>query len=495
MSTVAVDGEDASGPAGRPWVALAELLAWFGRLSPAVYLLTALPTVLFLTVLVPPFQVPDETNHFRREVHLLRGEVVGHDIAAPGFSGARLPRSVDKVAEAFSYLIGHSDARFSPGVMHEAAATPWNWSDRDFTSFANTVIYPPFFYLPSVAALAAARGLGWNPLDAYGLARLTNGLLAVGIAALAIGRAGRGRAVLFVVLSFPTTLYLFASVSQDGLLIACSALAMALCSHAADLDRPLTTPERIGVALLLGAVVAARPPYVPMVAVLVGPLVRCSGPRIGARLRAAVPATGALAIAACWVLFGAKPAQTPMRLEAGVSIPDQLLFCLHHPAAFPTALLNTVSDRIGTHVAQAIAVLGWSETLFPPLYYDAAAVALAVAVALSLGGRRGAPSPRRGSALLGAAVLAFIGLHAALYLQWTPVGATFVDGFQGRYLLPAAMLLAVALPAFGGAGPTVLPPAGSFAARCRTAAGLALWAFAAASHVRLPHEVFLRYYG
>ena len=495
MSTLTIRGQAGSGSAGRPGAALARLLAWFGSLSPAVYLLGALPTVVFLTVLTPPFQTPDETNHFRREVQLLRGEVVGHDITAPGFSGAWLPKSVDKVAEAFSDLIGHPEARFSPTVMHEAAATPWNWSDRGFSSFANTVIYPPFFYLPSVGALAAARGLGWTPLDAYGLARLVHGILAVGIAALAIGLAGRGRAVLFVILSFPTTLYLFASVSQDALLIASSALATAICSRAADRDRTLTAPERIGVALLFGAIVAARPPYAFLALVLATPLVRCPGPRFRARLWAAMPALGAFAIAGCWILFGARPAQTPMRLESGVSIPDQVQFCIHHPAAFPAALLNTISDRIGVEVAQAIAVLGWSETLLPPLYYVAAAVALAVAVALSLGGRRGTLSPAWGAALLVAIGLAVGGLHAALYLQWTPVGASFVDGFQGRYLLPASMLLAVALPAFGRAGPPTVPSATGVAARCRTAAGLALVAFATAGDLWLPHEVFLRYYG
>lgn len=479
----------------RAWLALARPLVWFASLSPAVYLITALPTVLFLTVLVPPFQVPDETNHFRREIQLVRGGLVGREIPAPGFSGATLPRSVETVAEAFSYLIAHPDARFSPAVMHETASTPWNWSDRAFTSFANTVIYPPFFYLPSVGALEVARGLGWKPLDAYGLARLVNGLSAVGIAALAIGLAKRGRAVLFTVLSFPSTLYLFASVSQDALLIACSALAMAICSRAADLGRSLTATERVGVVLLFGAMAAARPPYALLGAVLATPLVIYPGPGVGARLRAALPALGALSIAACWIAFGARPGQTPMRLESGVSIPGQIHFIVQHPTAFPIALANTIQDRIGVEIAQSIAVLGWSETLFPSFYYVAAGAALALATALSLGGRRASLSPRWGAALLAAAALTYVALLAALYLQWTPVGDETVDGFQGRYLLPVAMLFAVALPAFSRSGPTGVPAATGTGARCRTAAALALCGFAALSAVWLPHEVFLRYYG
>jgi uncharacterized membrane protein len=34
------------------------------------------------------------------------------------------------------------------------------------------------------------------------------------------------------------------------------------------------------------------------------------------------------------------------------------------------------------------------------------------------------------------------------YLTWTPVGFSFVEGVQGRYFLPVAMVLPLALPGF-----------------------------------------------
>ena len=41
----------------------------------------------------------------------------------------------------------------------------------------------------------------------------------------------------------------------------------------------------------------------------------------------------------------------------------------------------------------------------------------------------------RAASLL-AAVAAFGAVHGALYLTWTPIGAEFVQGVQGRYFLP-----------------------------------------------------------
>jgi len=492
----------ASGPASASprafWRVAGALLPRCERLAPWVYFLTALPTVIFLTTLTPPFQTPDETNHFRRAVQILRGEIVGHDIQAPGWSGGQLPKNVGKVAESFSYLIGHPENKFSPEIMRDTRAVPWNWTDREFTSFANTVIYPPPFYLPAVGALAIARHLGWDVLDSYGLARLTTGIVAVLIATTAIGLAANGRALLFVLLSLPMSLYLFASVSQDALLIACTALAMSLCSRAAGQERPLNAVELAVVAVLLGAATAARPPYVFLLAVLLTPIVRFGvrGTGTWARFRPMVPVATALAIGFGWIVFGATPSQTPMRLEAGVSIPEQARSMLWHPASFPTALLNTLAGNFRTDFQQSIGVLGWSDTPLSPNYYLLAGCALALAVILAVFGRGRRVTAPWGVLLLAALGLALVSVYATLYLSWTPVGAGYVDGIQGRYFLPAATLLAVALPAFGpvvaGSAPRVVARAGL---SLRSVAWLALFAMTMMSDLWLPRVVFARYFG
>jgi uncharacterized membrane protein len=49
--------------------------------------------------------------------------------------------------------------------------------------------------------------------------------------------------------------------------------------------------------------------------------------------------------------------------------------------------------------------------------------------------------------LMGCAVLGSIFLaQLALYLQWSPVGAPYVFGLQGRYYLPIAILVSALIP-------------------------------------------------
>lgn len=61
--------------------------------------------------------------------------------------------------------------------------------------------------------------------------------------------------------------------------------------------------------------------------------------------------------------------------------------------------------------------------------------------------------PRRGGAgWIVAAMLASIGgIFGLHYLTWTPVGGPVVQGVQGRYFLPLAMLLSAAAPMLGTA--------------------------------------------
>src|SRR5690606_28828581 len=70
----------------------------------------------------------------------------------------------------------------------------------------------------------------------------------------------------------------------------------------------------------------------------------------------------------------------------------------------------------------------------------------------------------RATAIIGAAVLTGIfGILLSLYITWTPVHETYIEGVQGRYFLPLALLLVAAIPAMG-AGATLRAVLTSFVA-------------------------------
>ena len=473
---------------------MARYFLCLARFAPLVYLATALPTVVFMTYLTPPSQAPDETNHFRRAVQLLRGQIVGHPVS-PTDSGGVIAKSTGEFAEALNKAIGHAEVRVDPSVMRAMHAIRWNRSDREYDSFVNTVIYPPFFYVPALGALALGQTLDLGVFDSFTLARLATGLTAVGMGALAIGLAMRGRALLFVLLSLPMTLYLFASLTQDALLVASVALVAGLCSRAAGRGRPFSTGERFLVAALVGAAVAARPPYFPLLGILLTsllrPPVRASVP--SARLLAVAPFGLALAVAAGWLLFGAGPAKVPFRVSDGVSMASQVDYLMHHIGSVPDIAERTLSGSGLWHYKQFIGVLGWSDTYLPAFYYPLASLALVVAAVLVLFETGQALGRAEGLFLFVGWILAWAATYAVLYLTWTPVGADSVDGVQGRYFLASTMLLVPALPAlaFWVRAPRAAPTPGAFLA---APAWLLLFGAAAASDWSLPQLVLTRFY-
>ncbi len=293
------------------------------------------------------------------------------------------------------------------------------------------------------------------------------------------------------------SLFLFASVSQDALMLSCTALAASLCSRAVGRDRALSAWECAVVAVLIGAAIAARPPYVALLAMLVVPVAGSEEffERQRARVRTMLSGLAALAIGSGWVVFGARLSQTPMRLEAGVSIPSQVSSMLSHPASFPEAFLNTAWDSGREQLQQTVGVLGWTDTPLPFGFYVLIGCTIGVAVLATLiESDRGVRTPW-GAVLLGAFGLAVVGIYAALYLSWTPVGANSVDGIQGRYFLPAASLLALAVPSLGSPVVRRQWGAGRDGSSIRPAVWLALFALTAASDLWLPHVVFVRYFG
>jgi uncharacterized membrane protein len=474
-------------------------------LTPILYLMISFPTVLFLSTLIPPFQAPDETNHFRRAVQLLRGEVVGH-IFSPGWAGGALPKNVGRVAETFAYMIVHPDKKVRPDLTAATRKIDWRWRDREDESFANTVIYPPTGYIPTIIGLWIGRSIGWSVLDSYYAARYCSALASVLLASFAIYTARWGRSLFFVLLSMPMTLYLFASLTQDSLLIAMTATAFSWYSRAAGEGRDIREHECYLAAVLLGCVWAARPPYLFLCPILLT-LRSLRGETLslsGRMLKRILPLAITLAIGGGWILFGASPAKTPMRLEAHVLATRQFQYFLHYPLAIFVAIYNTFHGNFGHYLKEFLGVLGWagwSEAYLPDFCYWLVYAALLCAALMSLlqGWRLDPAQPSRlgfGILCAAAAAVTCFAVCVTLYLVWTTVAADFVDGIQGRYFLSPAFALTLAVPAFGSSLAKLRRYSfGAVPTQLKGFAWLALTAIVICLDLALPHAVLIRYYG
>ena len=340
-------------------------------------------------------------------------------------------------------------------------------------SVPNTGIYPPTFYIPFAVGMEIGRLAGFGPYDSIIAARLFGALAYVVIGALALSQAKRGRGMMFVLLCLPMTLYLAASVSQDGLIIAALCLSAALWTS----DREdHSDPQRwlMGCAIF-GLVAMAKPYIVPLS--LIGWIrmpIPSSHPWKSRVLGAAIMLGPAIAWSLAMAAFVSTPflrsptpagplwTGSPGTIFATTSPIDQLRVVLAHPVTVFRLFFDAMIDRSRVLWHEAIGVFGPLQWPLPDSLYNAWSWIIPASLLSDLPSaerekeRQGYRSLVELCVGLGACALAIILVYVLQYLTWTMVGDAHVDGVQGRYLLPiiAAMipLLSNAALRFPGAG-------------------------------------------
>ena len=445
------------------------------RVLAVLFVAVALPTCITLALLTPLGQVADEPAHVLRAASLLHGQWIGRRASVIEDGKPRIRAGLDVDQALFGVQAGFLQPK--PTQDDVARAREQDWAGfLYFYPIASVAIYMPAFYGPAAVGMGLAKQAGAGPFVATYAARLANTacFVALGLAALLLAR--RGHALLFCTLMFPMTASLAASVNQDGLIIAASV-------HAAALLTRLDVPKAVGPALprgaafwtaglLLACVAAVKPPYAPLLALLLLPLppvrdwLRLRKPLL---LRAAAVVVlllsgllwSWLAVTAVATSFP-KPPYEPGPLWTG---PRPVLFDETSPAAqlgillaHPLRVLSipwTTIIHDPALLPSAVGVLGWLTVLLPDALYTLWYAAVPAALLCDLLARRA--GPRQGSLAdlalgLTAAAACVLGIYLSQYLSWTLVGNPTVQGPSGRYLLPILPLLALSLPTFKARG-------------------------------------------
>ena len=397
-----------------------------------LFVLFGLMAVACLAVLMPPFQNPDESDHFMRAYQVSRLVPIGHRLG-PSLAGGAVDTGLIQAIE--------------PG---QGAASPAAWTGKeDEAAFPNTAVYPPLLYLPAAAAIALGKLAHLKVVATLILARLLTGGVAILIGAFAIAASGTAAPWLFTVLCLPASLTQIASPSQDALMFALAAAAAAPIAKALRQGIPPSRRAFWGSVAALAVIAQARPPYAVLALLLL------LLPQTGLRERLAGLA---VVVAAClgWAAYAASQAFVNFDLDLPPGMaPDalaQLGLLAHEPSRVLAVLWHTARPMASTYWLGLLGRLGPEEIWLPRAWYEAASIVVVLAALLCLRGEGPAPRPGRALAVLavlGLGALAILGLQ---YIAHTPVGAASVAGVQGRYFLPLLLFLVAGLPACRPAG-------------------------------------------
>jgi len=419
------------------------LAARFNSTLPVLYLTWAIPFLLTLSWLTPPFQNPDEVNHYLRAVQIARGELTGYRLSGPNWlnppnAGGHSDPGVIAASDPFDHL------KFNPQQqVHQSdfiIASSTVFGRDELIGFGNTAVYPPFLYLPSVLTIWLGQVSKMPIVTTLYLSRAANGTAALLISTLALSRARRTRWVIAALAMLPMTTALYVSASQDALIISLSLLLVGIVDRIGTERRPASGIELSVIFLVASLIGMARPPYA---AIALLPLAIS----IESARRELSVAIGIASCIAFWTIFSVKVASVDMNgANAGV----QMTHILRHPFDVVPIAWRTLVEYSGNYFYEFIGVLGWLDTQLPKWFVRGVGVALAASL---LGVCATTPGPKPWLPLM-IAVAGSGMVFGGQYLTWSRPLAPFVDGVQGRYFIPMAPLLALALPA----GPRFIRP-------------------------------------
>ena len=415
-----------SGPAGNGRTDLAKLFIIYGLLA-----------VALLAMNMPPYQNVDEVSHFLRADAVSRGGLIGIPVPQGG-GGGIVDDGIGQSARLYEYLKFRPDQKVTRAVAEPAKL--FRSGDAEvLNGFANTAIYPPVLYAPAAAGIWMGNLLGLPVVQTLVLARLSTGVIAVALAAAAIIIAGPSAPFLFAVLTLPMSLALMASVSQDALILPLSAIAAALFYRIG--TGAVTGPRLFWLfCMALVPVAMARPPYAPLALLAL---------LVPGRTRAMRLAGASLILGCTLVWVEVASNVTGIMLPSGVHPIEQAAGLLRDPLGIFSLFFSTLRVFGDILFRGFIGQIGWLDVQLPRFYNWLAVLQLTLVSVLVARAVRIAPILQITATLI---LLASAGaIFAIQYLSWTPVGALVIDGVQGRYFLPLALLSVPVLTSAGAA--------------------------------------------
>jgi uncharacterized membrane protein len=170
---------------------------------------------LGVVFILPPFQSPDELNHFYRIYHITEGYGIGELDSTRTHLGGNIPSSLIEVTSPFEVIPFHKDKKTSVDTINRYLNTPLNKDKKEFKEFPNTARYAVTAYTPQVLAFSFLRIFDMNPLWMMYLGRLFTFLVWFSIIAISTLKTPVFKELFMCFLLLPASLAVNSTLNAD----------------------------------------------------------------------------------------------------------------------------------------------------------------------------------------------------------------------------------------------------------------------------------------
>ena len=387
-----------------------------------------------LVFLTPPFQTPDEYAHFYRAYALTDLDFTSME--------RPMPKSIALAAVPVNKLPAHPEEKIRVQDLLPAWKVPVDETVQEPIYYGSAMAYPPLIYLPQVIGIAVGRFLRLPLLGLLVTGRLFNLFFFALLGTVTLRLMPSHRWLLTTLLLLPMLVFLSASLSPDILTVGLSLVFIAYILRLTSNEvKQIGWPE-IGwlafLSILLGLI--KMPYFLIALCIFIIPPQKFGSKKDYFLMLTLVFGVVILTVLTIQLPIAFKMGHTITAAEINHTPLQKLEEQIYEPLTFLSMFYHTIRQFLIIYIFGFIGVIGWNETLLPLAAYAGSLIVLAGLVFID-GNRSLRLNIFQRFLMLAVFGLIFFTVHLLLYLGYTPPESVFIQGVQGRYFIPFALLL------------------------------------------------------
>ena len=427
------------------------------------FLITASVFGIIYALIVPPFQAPDEFNHFYRSWQIAdgtsrnnrEGGLVGNK-TMDNRLGDSLPTSLLSISETFGKLPFHFEQRIKSSTIFYHLKIPLEEQKKTFIDFTNTALYAPTAYLSQSMSIFLFKQLAFTPLSIFYLSRILTLIFWITIVYVSIKIIPIKKEIFTLLALLPSSLFINASLSADVITNALSFLTISLFVKMFFEKNKITKTEILTFGISTVLISLNKIAYLPLVFLFfLIPKANFQSKQqkyilsfllLAANL--AVVLWWSKMIAPLYIRFeDYNPAfRIGQQLNEGVDPIAQFAFIIHNPLTFTQIMITSYVKTMPHTLIHYVGKFGWEKNYLPlwlilPLFLM---LILRGGISENLEDNRFPKTIKLKIIFIG--ILLIISLATIMYQIWCPVGNPFIENLGGKYFIPIFPLFFMVLP-------------------------------------------------
>ena len=382
----------------------------------------------FIYVLALPVgRAPDEESHFFRIYELSTGHIVS-DISESGKPGSIEASNIEIIRDFKENNVSYSE------ILDNLNVYPNN-EDQTFVR-TSAYSYNIFSYLPHTIGMIIGKIFNLPLLVTAYLAKMFNLVTCILILYFSIKYIPFLKKMVFFLAFLPITMQAMSSLSPDGLVISTSIALISFILYSTYVLKTKFSKKHLGILFLLCLFISmGKIAYAPLCFLLFAiPKERFKNNK-NKLLTIFTIGLIVFLILLVWVIIAPS-------LQSSKDPSTQISLILSNPLKYVAILIRSISANASIYVSGFLSgYLEWFNIVLSPIYIYSN---LVIFILLCNNASRSYTITRvfkNLSIVIFAAISLLI--FTTMFIQWTKIGETIIDGVQGRYFLPIALLVPI----------------------------------------------------